>query len=244
MRLHFHPMAEDHFLNIYKNQGEAYHQLIEVEDVDGNLQPTLESITSFEGKHILDLATGTGRLPLLFPQTNFTALDMHTSMLLENKKQREQTNGQWNLIQADMRTLPLPSNHFDVVTTGWALGHFNGWYPLDWQQQILRVFSQVDRALKSGGTFIILETLTTGSLVPAPPTPGLAKYYRWLETAHGFQRLQVQTDYLFSTLEQAIQLTRFFFGEDLAIKVRLNKWVRLPEWTGIWYKHKHGENLL
>jgi len=244
MRLLYLPMTEDHFIHIYKNQGDSYHKLIEVEDVDGNLKPALQSITTFEGKHVLDLATGTGRFPLLFPRANFTALDLHTSMLLENQKQKTLVKGQWNLLQGDIRSLPFPSKQFDIITTGWALGHFSGWYPQDWRQQILRVFSQVNRALKPGGTFIILETLTTGSLVPAPPTAGLAEYYHWLETEYNFQRIEVQTDYRFSSLDQAVHLSHFFFGEDLALKVRLNKWVRLPEWTGIWYKHKHGENLL
>jgi ubiquinone/menaquinone biosynthesis C-methylase UbiE len=237
-------MKNDHFIKIYTASGKTYHQMIRVEDVNQNLKPALLSITNFEHKQILDLAAGTGRIPLLFPNHNFTTLDLHSSMLAESQKQKALANGQWTTTQADMREIPFPSNHFDIVTVGWALGHFLGWYPSDWQEQVQKVFKQINRILKNKGTLIILETLSTGSLIPAPPTPGLAAYYRWLENAFHFQRIQVQTDYQFKSLEEAVHYTNFFFGEDLAEKVRLNQWVRLPEWTGIWYNYKHGAQFL
>jgi hypothetical protein len=73
-------------------------------------------------------------------------------------------------------------------------------------------------------------------LTPAPPTPGLANYYAWLENEWGFSRQQIQTDYQFWDLDEAIELANFFFGAELADKVRENNWVRLPEWTGVWGK--------
>jgi ubiquinone/menaquinone biosynthesis C-methylase UbiE len=237
-------MEKDHFKQIYASAGDKYHQMISVEDVDQNLKPALRSITTFKNKSKLDLGTGTGRIPLLFPTQNFTTLDLNTSMLQENQKQRDLVDGKWSITQGDMRFLPFLANRFDIITTGWALGHFLGWYQNQWQYQIQRVFTQVDRVLKNNGCFIIIETLTTGSLVPAPPTPGLANYYRWLEEKHQFQRLQIQTDFMFHSLDDAVHYSRFFFGEDLAEKVRLNQWTRLPEYTGIWYKFKHGEKFL
>jgi hypothetical protein len=90
------------------------------------------------------------------------------------------------------------------------------------------------RVQKPKGKVIIIETLTTGSTMPAPPTQGLAEYYARLENQWGFSRQQIQTDYQFSNLEEAIKLSEFFFGAELANKVRRNNWVRLPEWTGVW----------
>ena len=79
-----------------------------------------------------------------------------------------------------------------------------------------------------------METMTTGSLTPAPPTPALAEYYAWLENEWGFQRQVIATDYQFASVEQAVEYTAFFFGEELARQIRANGWARLPEWTGVW----------
>lgn len=237
-------MENDPFIQIYSQSGNTYHEMISVEDIDQNLKPALQSITNFDNKNILDLGSGTGRIPLYFPQHKITSLDLHASMLDENRKQKERVQGNWNIIQANMVALPLKPQHFNIITVGWAMGHFTGWYPTEWQHQMQRVFNQIDHVLAPGGCLIILETLSTGSLVPTPPSPGLAAYYIWLETTHQFRRIQIQTDYLFPSLEEAIKYTKFFFGEDLAKKVRQNQWVRLPEWTGIWIKFKNRENLI
>jgi hypothetical protein len=31
-------------------------------------------------------------------------------------------------------------------------------------------------------------------------------------------------------------LTRFFFGGEVADKVRKNGWVQVPEWAGVWWR--------
>ena len=155
-------------------------------------------------------------------------------MLKENQRQQMPDPGP--LLQGDMRLLPFPSGSFQVVTAGWALGHFTGWFGEDWQAQMRLVLEEARLVLQPGGWLIILETMTTGSTTPAPPSPGLAAYYRWLEQDLGFVSQVIQTDYLFDDLAQAYRYAQFFFGDELAKKVRKQKWVRLPEWTGIWSK--------
>jgi ubiquinone/menaquinone biosynthesis C-methylase UbiE len=225
--------SEDHFIQIYRNHGPTYHEMIAVEDVDGNLRPTLESITPFSDKPILDLGTGTGRIPLLFPETSSIGLDLHRSMLLENQRQQAPPA---SLIQGDMRALPIPDASFEIITAGWALGHFTGWYGEDWEYQARTVLDEMHRVASPNSHIIILETMTTGSHTPAPPSEGLAIYYQWLEKVGGFTRQVIQTDYLFPDLATAIHYTQFFFGHELAEKVRTQNWVRLPEWTGVWSK--------
>jgi hypothetical protein len=92
------------------------------------------------------------------------------------------------------------------------------------------------RLAAPGGALIIMETLTTGSLTPIPPTPGLAQYYTWLENEWGFTRQEIQTDYQFASVDEAVTKTEFFFGPALAEKIRVNGRSRLPEWTGVWGK--------
>ena len=142
----------------------------------------------------------------------------------------------WPLIQGDNRTLPLKNNWASVVTAGWALGHLRGWYDADWRTQIGRILTEMERAAVPGGWLIIIETLTTGALEPAPPTPELTEYYAWLEETWGYTRHAVQTDYQFASVEDAVAKTEFFFRPDLVKLIRQNNWARLPEWTGVWYK--------
>jgi ubiquinone/menaquinone biosynthesis C-methylase UbiE len=224
------------FLNIYQHHANAYHQMIAAEDVDRNLLPTIEQVTPLKGKRILDLGTGTGRLPLLYQDkaVQVTGLDLHRAMLCEAKAQRHQSNGKWGLVQGDMRSLPFPSDWYDVVTAGWAIGHFQDWYKTDWQQQVESVLVEMFRVVKTGGALVIIETLSTGSTIPTPPHEGLANYYTCLEEKWGFTCQEIKTDYLFESVEQAVQQTEFFFGPELAEKIRAKHWKRLPEWTGVW----------
>jgi ubiquinone/menaquinone biosynthesis C-methylase UbiE len=225
---------KDHFIQIYRHKGTVYHEMIAYEDVDGNLRPALEAFTHFAGKSILDLGTGTGRIPMLFPDADITGLDLHWDMLIENQRQQSPDPGP--LVQADMRLLPFPTDSYEIITAGWALGHFTGWFGEDWKAQAQTVLDEASRVGQPGGWIIIIETMTTGSHTPEPPSEGLATYYQWLEEDQEFQPQVIQTDFQFDDLAQAIHYMRFFFGVELAKEVRKQGWVRLPEWTGIWAK--------
>jgi ubiquinone/menaquinone biosynthesis C-methylase UbiE len=230
----------DHFQNIYTHHADIYHRMIAAEDVDSSLLPALERVTPLAGKCILDLGSGTGRLPLLLHHqaAQVVGLDYTLGMLREQQVQRQRVGGEWDLLQGDLRQLPFTAEWADLVTAGWAIGHFQSWYEADWQSQVDRAIEEMLRVLVPGGALVIIETLTTGSLTPSPPSKGLARYYAWLETHWGFTRQEIATDYQFADLAEAIEMAGFFFGASLAEKVRANHWVRLPEWTGVWGKIK------
>jgi ubiquinone/menaquinone biosynthesis C-methylase UbiE len=228
----------DHFENIYINNSVEYHRMISVEDVDENLLPAVKSVAAFEGRRILDLGSGTGRIPLLLNGCvdKLLALDLNFPMLLEQAAQRDELGGIWPLVNGDMRWLPIVDACFDVVIAGWAIGHLRGWFEKDWKNQMGMIFEEMHRMVAPDGVLIVLETMSTGSTQPTPPTEGLAEYYRWMETEWGFERQVIQTDYQFTDIDQAVAYTEFFFGVELARAIRENNWVRLPEWTGLWSK--------
>lgn len=226
----------DHFINIYQSQAGAYQRMIAAEDVEGNLLRALEAVAPFEGKWVLDVGSGTGRLPQLLARKveGMVAVDLHRAMLVESGRVREGLGAHWELVQADARALPVASGWAGVVMAGWTMGHFNSWFGAAWQEQIDRALREMRRAAAPEGVLVIVETLGTGQLEPGAPTEALRRYHHYLETAWGFRRQEIATDYQFASVEEAVACTEFFFGPELAQKIRQNRWARVPEWTGVW----------
>lgn len=228
----------DHFKQIYQHQAGPYHRMIAAEDVDGNLERLLKQHIIFAPTRIvLDLGSGTGRLPLLLRDSvpGIVGSDLYRAMLLEQQSQRSAAGGNWPLLQADMRTLPFTTASADVILAGWAMGHLRSWYEGEWQAQMSRILHEMRRVLKPGGALVIMETMTTGSHTPAPPNVDLAEYYHWLETEWGFKREVIATDYLFKSVDDAADCMTFFFGEQMREQIIENQWRRVPEWTGVWF---------
>lgn len=129
------------------------------------------------------------------------------------------------------------NDHYRHIYTHRAAEHFVRWYGSRRSIEIDRAVQEIHRLTKPTGHIIIIETLTTGSQTPHPPTDGLAQYYHRLETRWGFHRSQIQTDYVFSSTKEAIAKMEFFFGPALAATIKEQGWTRVvPEWTGIWHK--------
>ena len=73
---------------------------------------------------------------------------------------------------------------------------------------------------------------------PAPPTEALAAFYAWMVDGMGYQHRWIRTDYRFDSPQQGADLTRFFFGDDLAARILADQLTVLPECTGVWWKLK------
>ena len=136
---------------------------------------------------------------------------------------------------ADNRNLAVSDRIADVSVAGWTFGHFTSWHAETWRDEIGQALAQMKRVLRPGGTALILETLGTGLEKPHPPTDALAAYYALLEEEHGFSSTWIRTDYRFKSLSEAEELTRFFFGDELADRVAREGLIILPECTGIWW---------
>ena len=85
--------------------------MITAEDVDGNLLATLSSLVSFQGKRVLDLGTGTGRIPLLL--NGKTAPGDRAGQLPGDAppKPNPTRTGRWELGAYPWRHAPI-ANHF------------------------------------------------------------------------------------------------------------------------------------
>lgn len=230
------------YQEVYRTQASRYDELVAREDYQGHILPALQRVRPLGGLDVVELGAGTGRLThLLLPFVrSILACDISPQMLriaIQNQSASIRVYPRYPrpiFLVADNRRLPIASHTADLTLAGWSLGHFCGWYPDRWRVEIGRALSEMKRVLRPGGTAIVIETLGTGHETPHPPRPYLAEYYAWLEQEHGFRGDWIRTDYRFASVEEAEQLTRFFFGDDLAERVVKKKLIILPECTGIW----------
>jgi ubiquinone/menaquinone biosynthesis C-methylase UbiE len=226
------------FETIYREHAAEYDRLVSREDHLGNTLRALLDVRLLAGASVVELGAGTGRITrLLAPHVRFiAAFDRSKAMLdVAARRLREASLRNWRLAVSDNRSLPVAGGIADIVVAGWSLGHSTGWHPDTWPREIDRAVEQMRRVLRPGGAAIILETLGTGRESPQPPTPALAEYYQLLVEEHGFASRWIRTDYRFESPEEADRLTRFFFGDELADRVRREQLIVLPECTGLWW---------
>lgn len=229
----------DHFQNIYTHHAADYERLIAREDYQSNIWTALQEITSWQSQQVVELGAGTGRLTrLLAPQVeSIQAFDAAPAMLkVAEEILAKLPVKNWSLTEADNRHVPVADSNADIVIEGWSFAHLRGWYPETWQVELQNCLNEVQRMLKADGTAILMETLGTGYETPTPPSAELAEFYTELEQVHGFTRHAIRTDYEFKSLAEALELTRFFFGDELAQQAEAQNWVILPECTGIWWR--------
>jgi ubiquinone/menaquinone biosynthesis C-methylase UbiE len=228
----------DHFQEIYAKHADKYEALVKHEDYQGNILKALREIHPLTGIDVVEFGAGTGRLTLMLAPLvrSLYVFDGSQHMLdVTIDKLNQLDLGNWQAEVADNRKIPVAESSADLSIQGWSFGHFAGWYPDTWRDEIGKAVGEMKRVLRPGGTAIILETLGTGRETPQAPTEGLTAYYAWLEKEQGFRSTWIRTDYWFESLDEAKALTAFFFGDELASEVMKHNWVILPECTGVWW---------
>jgi ubiquinone/menaquinone biosynthesis C-methylase UbiE len=224
---------------VYSSKAENYERMIAREDYQGNILQALEQIRPAEGLDVIDTGAGTGRLVcMLAPRArSIQAFDVSESML-EVAASRLGASGldNWKVKVGDHRSLPVADGSADLVVSGWSVVYMVVWNQETWQVELGKALAELQRVLRPGGTLIILETMGTGFESPNPP-PDLLDYFKYLDEA-GFSSTWIRTDYQFASLEEAKELTAFFFGEEMIGRVISTDPVILPECTGIWWIQK------
>lgn len=112
--------------------------------------PALEALQAVPAPFILDLATGTGRLPLsLLKETRFrghiVAVDVSQGMLAQASQKLRPYAGQFTLLRVFDLPLPFPDSTFDMVSCLEALEVMPAMEP-----PLMEVF----RVLRPGGYFL------------------------------------------------------------------------------------------
>jgi ubiquinone/menaquinone biosynthesis C-methylase UbiE len=224
---------------IYNEQANEYERLVAHEDYQGNIIPALEQIKPLEGLDVVELGAGTGRLTCMLAPVVKTiqVYDISAHMLeVAAAKLKESGLRNWQTGIADHRELPVDDQSADLAISGWSICYTTNDYEEAWQREVGKALSEMKRVLRPGGTIIILETLGTGHQTPTPPDE-VKPYLAFLEKEAGFFSTWIRTDYLFESLEEAKEVTGFFFGEEMVENIIGTDPVILPECTGIWWLH-------
>lgn len=221
---------------IYKTEGDKYEALIAREDYQGNILKALTEITDLENRCVLDLGAGTGRLAcLLSPHVkHIHAFDISQEMLRVCREKLLKTNlTNWKIDVADHRQLPITNYSANLVVSGWSVSYLAVWNKDSWQGELEKWLTEMKRVLKPNSFIVLFESLGTGNESPIK-LEHLKEFYIWLDEV-GFQNKIIRTDYKFVSIQEAEELSRFFFGDELGDKVVKNNWVILPECTGVWW---------
>jgi len=222
---------------VYEAHADQYERLIRREDYQNNLLAAIEDYCPLKGLDVVELGAGTGRLTrLLAPRVrSIKAFDSSAHMLaIAETSLREMGLTNWETGVADHRQVPVQDASADLVISGWSFSYLAVWGNADWQSALRDGLNEIQRILRPGGMVLMIESLGTGTEKPRPPEHLRAYFDRLTEA--GFERGWTRSDYRFESLEEAVELSTFFFGEEMGQQVREKNWVILPECTGIWWK--------
>lgn len=227
---------------IYQTDADRYEALIAREDYQGNIMKALDDIVNTDDLDVYDLGAGTGRLTLMLaPRAkSIRAFDASDEMLRVCRERLVASGlSNWQVDVADHRSIPVADHSADLVVSGWSVSYLAVWNPESWRVELEKWLGEMKRVLRPNSHIVLFESFGTGNESPIQ-LEHLKDFYPWLDEV-GFQNKWIRTDYKFESVNEAEELSRFFFGDELGDKVRENNWMILPECTGVWYKRMNDE---
>lgn len=144
-------------------------------------------------KNVLDVGCGAGNYTLKMlskvPNLNASLVDLSFPML-ERAFERvsQETNGNVEILQGDIREVPLSENHFDIILAGAVLHHLRD--DQDWETTFTKLF----RLLKPGGCLMISDLITQDTDLLNDYT--WQRYAEYLEGIVGEEYRQKVLDYI------------------------------------------------
>ena len=120
----------------------AEYDAMDFTDVNASFADAVTTIAGNDA-YILDLGTGTGRIPIMIaqrmPNVRIVAVDMASHMLTLGRQHVEQAGltDRITLTRMDAKQLDCPTSHFDLVISNSLIHHIPS--PLDTFREIARV---------------------------------------------------------------------------------------------------------
>lgn len=188
-------------------------------------QKILKMVAAKQPSTVLDIATGTGDLAILFAKTSATeiiGLDISQGMLDIGKKKIEaqKLDTKIQMVLGDGENIPYADDYFDVITVAYGVRNF---------EHLEKGLSEILRTLKPGGQFIILETSVPTTF---PFKQGYYVYTNFIMPTIGklFSKDKKAYQYLSTSAQN------FPFGEalnNILRKIGFIEVVHLPQTMGV-----------
>ena len=160
-----------------------------------DLITTVAAATNPDATHVLDIGCGAGNYTLKLlerlPDINVTLIDLSKPML-DRALQRigAVSNGNITALQGDIRAIPLPDRHYDIILAAAVFHHLRA--DAEWEA----VFGKCYAALKPGGSLWISDLIAHDD--PAVQAVMWQRYGEYLTQLKG----EAYRDQVFGYIEQ------------------------------------------
>lgn len=218
----------DRYQHVYAYDAATYEQLISAEDAHGHARRAVVDAVA-GARHVVDVGAGTGRLTRWLLEAGHVVTAVEPAAGMRTLGASLLKTAHW--CEGEAAALPLADHAVDAAVEGWALGHVVSWEPEQWEQRSRAAIAELVRVVRPGGTIMLLETAGTCVDEATPPPHLLPLYALWTEL--GFHAVDVATDYVFASLDEAVRVMGAFFGDAMAARVRERGRAQVPEFTRI-----------
>jgi demethylmenaquinone methyltransferase/2-methoxy-6-polyprenyl-1,4-benzoquinol methylase len=148
---------KDEVTQMFDNISGSYDQLNRMISFGADVKwrkKVLKMVKAAQPKKILDIATGTGDLAILFAESQaerIVGLDISVGMLEVGKQKIKQLklDHRIEMLVGDSENLPFEDNSFDVVTVSFGIRNF---------ENLEKGLAEILRVLTPNGQLIVLET--------------------------------------------------------------------------------------
>lgn len=222
---------------IYEKHSYEYDELVSREDYRGNVQKFLKNGIGFTGKTVMEFGTGTGRLTAMYAEKadKIYCYDRSEHMLEQAKINLVDFKDKIEYGICDNTMIAGIEQRVDIVIEGWSFGHTASDNAEGIERTVDSLIENCRKLIKPGGSIILFESLGTDTPQAIAPTAALKEYYNLLEQKYSFERTILETDYKFSSNEEAERITGFFFGDDFQQKLSFKNVGIVKEFTGVWH---------
>jgi ubiquinone/menaquinone biosynthesis C-methylase UbiE len=223
---------------LFADHAEKYDRFVAAEDWQGNLLRTLKQVAHFSREQsVADLGTGTGRVAFLVCPIvrHVYGIEPVGGMRLvaEAKKQRLGIRNV-DFLPGEHKDTSLPDNSIDLIVEGWAfLRAFRTAYP-EWRPEFEAIASEMKRILRPKGAIVLIETMGSLHIWDKVPDKNV-ELYDYFEKELCLKRTIIRTDYKFATIEEAVDFSTFFFGNEVGAEVSEIGELIVPEATAVWH---------
>jgi len=223
---------------LFADHAEKYDRFVAAEDFQGNLLQTIKQVGHLSREQtVADLGTGTGRVAFLVSPIvrHVYGIEPVGGMRLvaEAKKLRFAVKNV-DFLPGEHKDIPLPDNSIDLIVEGWSfLKAFRSAYP-EWRAEFDAIVSEMKRILRPGGAVILIETMGSLHIWEGVPEQNV-ELYDYFEKELSLKKTIIRTDYKFANKEEAVDLSTFFFGDEVGAEISEIGDIIVPEATVVWH---------